>query len=158
MQNCSFKKQITRAETWLPYGFLKVKWSIFGLFWNSLPELKWFGHFLALLNVEENSMFWSLFWRNLTKICNILWNSNKFLKKIWPFFIFEDLAFSIFWGPGNPGLNVSDMYFPKVAQKRAQNYRMIKKTNCLFTFFNQTVRVVFFYRKKNFSPSIQHFF
>jgi hypothetical protein len=31
-----------------------------------------FGHFWPFLNVEENSIFQILFWRNLNKTCNIL--------------------------------------------------------------------------------------
>jgi hypothetical protein len=38
-------------------------------FCNCLAEIKWFGHFF---NVEKNSTFQGLFWKNLSKTGNIL--------------------------------------------------------------------------------------
>ncbi len=69
----------------------------FGLFWNCLPEIKWFGHFL---NVDKNSTFLvyfkACFWQILAnfEILNLnLVIFYKFLKEIWPF---------NFFGPCNP--------------------------------------------------------
>jgi len=71
------------------------------------------------LNINENSIFSGLFWKNLSNICNILRNPSfkscyfkQIFKENLSIFIFEDLAFlkllkakfgllNIF-GPGNP--------------------------------------------------------
>ncbi len=74
----------------------------FGLFWNSFLEIEGFGHLAfswPFFNLEENSIFLGLFWQNFNKTYKILWYFKKILiyfrkfsYKIWPFFIFWDLA------------------------------------------------------------------
>ncbi len=56
--------------------------------------------FLAFLDLNENRIFFGLFWQNFYKTYNILWYSKlnliyfgKFSLKIWPLFTFENLAF-----------------------------------------------------------------
>ncbi len=68
----------------------------FGLFWNSFLEIKWFGHLdfsWLFFNLEDNSIFLSLFWLNFNKTYNTLWYFKffliyfgKFSLKIWPLF------------------------------------------------------------------------
>jgi len=73
----------------------------FDLFWNCLPEIKWFGYLLAFFNVEKIAYIRTCFQKNLSKTCNILYEIlilNLVFKEnlafIWPaFFIFEDLSF-----------------------------------------------------------------
>jgi len=70
-------------------------------FLYGLPDIKWFGLFLAFLNVEENSIFYSLFWINVSKYIAIFYtiltfelcHFNKILR------IFVGL-FIHFWGFG----------------------------------------------------------
>ncbi len=73
------------------------------------------------MNVDKNSIFYGPFWTNLSKFQAFyeilkfnLVILTKFLREIWPFFIFQDLDFFEtaygqiwpfnFFGPGNPGL------------------------------------------------------
>ncbi len=88
----------------------------FGLFWNCVPEIKWFGHFWKVTKKYILCMFWT----NLSKIqafyeilnFNLIKYFEGNLAFIWPFFIFQDLAFLKllmakfglfnFFGPGNP--------------------------------------------------------
>jgi hypothetical protein len=74
-------------------------------------------HLWPFLDVEENCIFSSLFWINMSKTCNILWNCNlefcyfnKFLKNlgfIWALFHFWGFGLFHFFGPGNPALSLS---------------------------------------------------
>lgn len=45
----------------------------FDLFWNCLPEIKWFGYLLAFFNVEKIAYIRTCFQKNLSKSCNILY-------------------------------------------------------------------------------------
>ncbi len=77
-------------------AYKKAKSALFGLFWNSFLEIKWFGHLAfswPFFNLEENSIFLSLFWLNFNKSNNILWYFKNFMiyfrkisLKIWPLF------------------------------------------------------------------------
>ncbi len=56
-------------------SFLKAKSGKFGLIWNCLPEIKWFGHFLAFLNVDKKVYFKACFgqiWANFMHFMNYL--------------------------------------------------------------------------------------
>ncbi len=77
----------------MPFGLWKGQISLIWTFWNSFLEIKWFGLFLAFFNLEENSIFFSLFWLNFNKSYNTLWYFKNFLiyfskfsLKIWPLF------------------------------------------------------------------------
>jgi hypothetical protein len=77
-------------------AFKKAKSALFGLFWNSFLEIKWFGHLAfswPFFNLEENSIFLGLFWLNFNKIYNILW---YFKKKIWYILVNFLLKFGLY--------------------------------------------------------------
>jgi hypothetical protein len=50
----------------------------FGLFWNCLPEKKWFGH-LAFFNVDKSSIFQGFVWTNLSKFRTVYEIPNFYL-------------------------------------------------------------------------------
>ncbi len=83
-------------------AFKKAKSALFGLFWNSFLEIKWFGHLAfswPFFNLEENSIFLGLFWINFSKTYNILWCFKKIwyilVNFLWKFGLY--LAFFTIW-------------------------------------------------------------
>jgi len=99
-----------------------------------------FGYYSAFFNVEKNSIFKSLCLRNLSKTCNMSWNSNfesyhfdKFLKTIclrpcvrrfFPKFLFSRVSeIAVFWISKYFG-NISSLpnsFRPYVSQKNCKN-------------------------------------
>jgi len=74
----------------------KISRMLFGLFWNGLPDINWFGHFLAFLKYRRKYYILWYIWRNLCKTCNILWISNLeswHFNKFGLFLNFEYLSF-----------------------------------------------------------------
>jgi len=76
-------------NTGLPFGLLKIQISRIRPFRKCWLEIKWFGH-LAIFYI-----YIFIFWKNLSKTCNILWNFNfessnfhQIVQKIWPLFVF----------------------------------------------------------------------
>jgi hypothetical protein len=91
-------------------AFKKAKSALFGLFWNSFLEIKWFGHLAfswPFFNLKENSFFLGLFWLNFNKnttfysISKFIWyifvnfrlKFGLFLAFFWPFSQYKNLAF-----------------------------------------------------------------
>jgi len=96
--------------TWLPFGLFKDQIVQIWLFWNSLPDIRWFGHFWPFLILKKIVYFEAYIWE-MSKTCNVLWNSNPesccfndFLKKIvlfsflriWPFLKLLMAKFGLF--------------------------------------------------------------
>ncbi len=113
-------------NTGLPFGLWKGQISLIWPFLKQFSRNKmiWpFGLFLAFFNLEENSIFLSLFWLNFNKSYNTLWYFKNFMiyfskfslkiwpllglfhhLRIWPFLKLLMAKFGLFYflGPGNP--------------------------------------------------------